>query len=302
MAPPALLLASCGQAGGGTGGGPATKTEYVVAPLQGNYGDLAIDISRGQPLADFLAKETGLKVKNYPPGDYARAVNGLTDGALDFAFVPAVLYLRAHDDGGAQVLFRTLRAGPDGKPTATFTSIVAVRADSGINSLADLKGKRVIGGDPSDAAGWVLPAAQLKRAGVDVRKDVTSTYAKDGADALVQVLGKKQDAAFASRGDLMSAAVMKADADAAKTLKIITTIEGAPLEVVAARKGLDAKAMDKFKAAFKDLGDAQKATVTAGGKAQPILAQWDVAGLTEAKDADFAALREAAKSIGVKLA
>jgi phosphonate transport system substrate-binding protein len=252
-------------------------------------------------MGDFLAKATGLAVKIYPPGDYTRSVTGLRDGSLDFAFVPALLYLRAHDDGGAQPLFRTQRPAADGKPSAAFTSIVAVRADSGLGSLADLRGKHIAAVDATDAAGWVLPAAEMKKAGIDANRGAVVEYRKDGPDALVQVLNKKSDAAFASRHELMDAAVLKADPSAAQTLKVLATIEGAPLEVVAVRKGLDAKVLDKFKAAFKDLGDAQKATFTKDGKTQPILAQWNVSGLTEAKDGDFAALREAAKAIGVKL-
>lgn len=295
------FLAACGAAGGTSSGAAATKSEYVVAPLQGAFGELAADLSRGKPLGDFLAKETGMAVKVYPPGDYTRSVTGLHDGSLDFAFVPALLYLRAHDDSGAEPLFRTLRPGVDGKAVPAFTSIIAVRADSGIGGVGDLKGKRVAAIDATDATGWVLPAAQVKKAGLDPARDVTVEYRKDGPDALVQVLNKKSDAAFAARNDLSDPAVAKVDPNAAQSLKLLTTIEGAPLEVVVARKGLDAKVLDKFKAAFKSLGDPEKATFAKDGKTQPILAQWGVSGLAETRDADYAALREAAKTIGVKL-
>src|SRR5207249_2948634 len=129
-----------------------TKNEYVVAPLQGAFGDLATDLNRGKPMGDFLAKDTGLAVKVYPPGDYTRSYTGLNDGTLDFAFVPALLYLRAHDDGGAEPLFRTMRIGPDGKAVPMVTSIIAVRADSGLNAITDLRGKRVAATDATDAA------------------------------------------------------------------------------------------------------------------------------------------------------
>jgi phosphonate transport system substrate-binding protein len=296
-----MFVAGCGAATGTGGGGVPTKSEYVVAPLQGAFGELAADLNRGKPLGDFLAQQTGLAVKVYPPGDYTRSVTGLHDGSLDFVFVPALLYLRAHDDSGAEPLFRTLRPGADGKPVPAFTSIIAVRTDSGINGVGDLKGKRVAATDATDAAGWVLPAAQLKKAGLDPARDVTVEYRKDGPDALVQVLNKKSDAAFAAKHDLADPAVTKVDANAAQTLKLLTTIEGAPLEVIVARKGLDARVLGKFKAAFQALGDPQKATFTANGKTQPILAQWGVSGLAETKDGDYAALRDAAKAIGVKL-
>src|SRR6266540_1166840 len=40
---PMPFLAACGASTGG-GSAPATKSEYVVAPLQGAFGDLATDL------------------------------------------------------------------------------------------------------------------------------------------------------------------------------------------------------------------------------------------------------------------
>jgi phosphonate transport system substrate-binding protein len=297
------VLGACGQtaAPGGGAGRSATKREYVVAPLLGDLNQLTTSISRAQPMADFLKKESGLGVRAFAPGDYAGTMIGLADGTIDYGFLPAVLYLRAADESGAQALFRTVRPGPGKAPTPTYSGIIAVRADSGLTGLADLKGKNIAVADPSDAAGWVLPAAHLKKNGVDPAKDARVQYRNSGADALVQLLGKKADAAFAARHDLEHADVLKADPEAATTLKVLATVDNAPLEVVAARKGLDSKVVDTFRAAFKSLGDPAKATYTKDGKTEPILGQWGVTGLVEAKGADFAALREAAKAIGVKL-
>jgi ABC-type phosphate/phosphonate transport system substrate-binding protein len=147
----------------------------------------------------------------------------------------------------------------------------------------------------------VAPGGYLKKNGVDPNKDARIQYRNSGADALVQLLTKKTDAAFAAKHDLEHPDVLKADAEAAKNAKVLATVDNVPLEVVAARKGIDAKVVDKFRAAFKSLGDTSKATYTKDGKSEPILAQWGITGLTEAKDADFAALREAAKAIGLKL-
>jgi len=297
-----VALAACGQAGSsGSAGGSATKSEYVVAPLLGTTAQLATMISRSEPMAGFLKTQTGLGVKAFAPSDYTGTIIGLRDGTIDFAFLPAILFLRAQDEAGARALYRTVRPGPGKAPVPAFSGIIAARADSGINGVTDLRGKKIGAGDPSDAAAWVLPGGHLKKAGVDPNKDATVQFRNSGADALVQVLGKRLDAAFAARHDLEHADVLKADADAAKTLKILATIENAPLEVVTVRGGVDAKVVDKFRAAFKNLGDAQTATFTRGGKTSSILGQWDVAGLVEAKDADFAALREAGKSIGFKL-
>lgn len=298
----AVLLAACGQTGAtGGSGGAATKNEYVVAPLLGTTSQLAMMISRAEPMAGFLKTETGLSVKAFAPSDYTGTLAGLRDGSIDFAFLPAVLFLRAQDDSGARAMYRTVRPGAGKVPVPAFTSIIAARADSGINALTDLRGQKIGAGDPADAASWVVPAGHVKKAGVDPNKDAKVQFRNSGADALVQVLNKSLDVAFAARHDLEHADVLKADPQAATTLKVLATVENAPLEVVAARGGVDAKVVDKFRTAFKNLGDPQKATFTRDGRTTSILGQWDVAGLVEARDADFAALREAAKAIGVKL-
>lgn len=301
VAPPALALVACGQAAGTGGGGAATKSEYVVAPLLGDLNALVTSINRGTVMSDFLKKETSLGVKTFAPGDYAGTQIGLRDGTIDFAFLPAALFLRAQDESGVQALFRTVRPAANKAPTPVFSSIIAVRADSGINSLKDLAGKLIGVGDPSDATTWVMPGGHLKKNGVDPNKDARVQFRNSGADALVQLLGKKVEAAFAAKHDLEHADVLKADAEAAKAVKVLATVDNVPLEVVAARKGLDGKVVDKFRAAFKSLGDTSKATYTKDGKSEAILSQWGITGLVEAKDADFAALREAAKSIGMKL-
>lgn len=300
VVPPALALVACGHAAGG-GSGPATKGEYVVAPLLAELNNLVTSINRGAVMADYLKKEAGVNVKTFAPGDYAGTQIGLRDGTIDFAFLPAALFLRAQDESGAQALFRTVRPGVNKAPAPGFTSIIAVRADSGIATLKDLAGKLIGAGDPSDAPTWVAPGGHLAKNGVDPNKAARVQFRNSGADALVQLLGKRVEAAFATRQDLEHADVLRADADAAKTLKVLATVDNVPLEVIAARKGLDAKVVDKFRAAFKSLGDTSKATYTKDGKTEPVLAQWGISGLVEAKDADFAALREAAKAIGMKL-
>lgn len=308
----AVGLAGCTQQSGAGGtvsttsgtakAAPDAKRGFVVAPPLALLGNLVDTIKKAEPMAAFLARETGLPVNAYAPGDYAGSIIGLRDGSLDFAFLPAVLFLRAQSDSGAQPLFRTLRPGVDNKPTPSFTSVIVARTDSGIDSLSAVKGKHIVAIDVSDAAGWVLPAAYVKKNGIDPAKDIQVEYRKDGPDALTQVLNKKADVAFVAKNDLQDPKVLKADADAAKDLKVLASIENAPLDVLAVRKGLDAKALENFRTAFRVLGDGQKATVkTKDGKEEPILAQWGITGLTEARDADFTALREAAKSVGIKI-
>ena len=89
----------------GGSGGPATKNEYVVAPLLAELNNLVTSINRGAVMAEFLKKEAEVNVKTFAPGDYAGTQIGPRDGTIDFAFLPPALFVKAQDDSGAQALF-----------------------------------------------------------------------------------------------------------------------------------------------------------------------------------------------------
>lgn len=298
----AALVAVCGPgpAARERAAGPSRQQDQVVVGvLTESFDRLAATQQKAAPMGELLAKEMGLKVKAFVPTDPGYTIVGLREGSLDAAFMRAVLYLRAKEDSGAQIAFRVLRP-VDGTPQSTLTSVIIVRADSGLKSVAELKGKKILATDPSDSAAWVFPAAHLKKAGIDPNRDVQVTIRANGEEALVWLLQQKGDAAFAAAHDLKAASVLRQDPDAAKTLSVIATIPGAPLEVVAFRKGISGQIADKLKNALRALANPQKGTFTdKDGKQQSILGQWGIASLQDAKDSDLAALLEAAKLAGI---
>lgn len=85
---------------------------------------------------------------------------------------------------GGQLVFR---------PFASTLGAVMVRAGSGINDVADLKGKRLaVAGGPLDKS-WLMLQALARRSGVDLRKDASVVY---GAPPLLsqKALQGEQDA------------------------------------------------------------------------------------------------------------
>jgi len=102
--------------------------------------------------------------------NYERQVEAMFDGSIHVAWNSPLAWLRAERMGKAM-----------GKPVHTIamrdtdcdlTSLIVVRADSGIGQLADLRGKAVAVGAVDSPQATLLPLYHLHRAGLVVGQDV----------------------------------------------------------------------------------------------------------------------------------
>ena len=187
-----LTLASCGMQGSsaqadgaGTGAqqseaatGSVTstgsqRTKLVLGIPPGEAG--ADWLKRNQPIADQIAKATGLPVEVKTASDYPAVAEAMRAGQVDLASFSPFVHLMAVEVAGAKAL-----AVGKGAP---YYSIIVTRADSGINSLADLKGHSFAFVDPGSTSGNFIPRLMLKEAGIDPDKDVSATFA-GGHDAV----------------------------------------------------------------------------------------------------------------------
>jgi len=76
-------------------------------------------------------------------------------------------YILANDKGCAEAELVSVRFG-----SPVYNGQIFVRADSGINSIADLAGKTFCRPDPLSTSGWIIPSITLKAAGVDPDTDL----------------------------------------------------------------------------------------------------------------------------------
>ena len=91
-------------------------------------------------------------------------------GGADLAFVDPLAFMMAHEQIGVKPLL--LEIYYSGKPT--YHSSIWVRKDSGIKTLADLKGKTIAFADQVDMSGHLLPRD------IFVRKGLLSSKRLDG--------------------------------------------------------------------------------------------------------------------------
>ncbi len=151
-------------------------------------GDKLID--NIQPLADILTEEMGVKVEAFTATNYVGVVEGLGSGSVDFGIIPPFACVLANNESGAEVLLTSINK--DGEPG--YYSEVLVRKDSGINSIEDLKGKKIAFVDPSSTSGYIFPGAYLKDHGIDLEKDIEYVYSGGHDKSLQLILNKDVDA------------------------------------------------------------------------------------------------------------
>ncbi len=125
-------------------------------------------------MTSYLAGELAMPVKVYLPTDYAAVVEALRGGHAHVAYFSARPYLLAHQLAGAEVLVAEER---DGK--RFYYSQWYARNDSGIETVADARGKAAAFTSPTSTSGYLFPYAKLIDDGlVPVKGDPTTFFSE----------------------------------------------------------------------------------------------------------------------------
>lgn len=113
-----------------------------------------------QCMVDQLPAAIGVKeVKLFPAADYDGVIQGLLGGTLDYAELGASGYAKVYltDPEAVDPVLTTVQT--DG--ATGYYSIMLARKDSGITSLADMKGKKLGFADPDSTSGYLVPSVAL---------------------------------------------------------------------------------------------------------------------------------------------
>ena len=109
----------------------------------------------------YVEDALGVPVHLFTPADYNGVIQGLLGGSLDFAWLGASGYAAtwlADPNAVEPVLVKTNLDG-----SFSYFSIGFARADSGIQSLMDLQGRRFGFGDPNSTSGYLVPSIEIPR-------------------------------------------------------------------------------------------------------------------------------------------
>lgn len=126
------------------------------------------------PFAEYLSREIGIPVKFYPVVDYAATVEGLAAKKLDMVWYGGFTFVQARRRTGNAIPLVSR------EEDLRFHSKFITRPDTGIKTLADLKGKTFSFGSVSSTSGHLMPRYFLLQNGINPERDFT-TFSFSGA-------------------------------------------------------------------------------------------------------------------------
>jgi phosphonate transport system substrate-binding protein len=141
----------------------------VAVGMIPDAGATQVSVQEKGPLKDYLTREMGGQVNLVIPTNYNATVEALGNGSLDFAYLGGLTYLKARKQYGVIPLVQRTS-------DLEFHSLFITGTDSGIKSLADLKGKSFAFGDINSTSGHLMPYMELKQAGINVDTDLKFRY------------------------------------------------------------------------------------------------------------------------------
>lgn len=207
---------------------------------------------------DLLEATFGVPTRLFPATDYAGVLQAFSAGQIEVASLGASGYAGAWLDTNGGVEPLVVPEENDG--SISYVSVLVVRADSGITSLEQMRGKSLAWADPNSTSGYLIPRFALRRAGIGVENGQyfsRTGFAGGHEQGVVAVLQKQYDGAVTwasgqgevsqgySRGNLR-AMVDKGMLNMAD-LRIIWTSDPIPNGPLTARNALPAAFKEDMK-------------------------------------------------------
>lgn len=148
-------------------------------------------IRKFTPLASYLEKALGMKVEFTPVSDYPAAVETLVNKKVDLVWFGGFTHVQANLRSGGKVVPLAQR-----EEDTKFQSVFIAKTDSGIKTLADMKGKQISFGSQSSTSGHLMPRSFLLQADITPEKDFRRVAYSGAHDATIaSVVSGKVDAA-----------------------------------------------------------------------------------------------------------
>ena len=250
-------------------------------------GDAQVIVKGGQEVAELLQKETGLHFKTSVATSYAAVIEAMGAGKVDIGWLATFSYVLAKDKYDVELLLVVQRFG-----SPFYRGQIMVRADSGINSLDSLQGKRFAFVDPASTSGHLYPKTLLLSKGLDPKTFFSKTIFAGSHNAVVLSIYKGEvDGGAAYDGS--RAAVAKSYPDVFEKIKVLAYTKEIPNDTVSVRKELPEGLKVKLRNGLKKISDSPK-----GSKVLKRL--YGISGLMDL-DGLFDPVREAGRLLDLNL-
>ncbi len=294
------LLPGCSRkeassSGGSASGSPSDGTPLKVGIIP--FEDVDKINTAFKPFASYTGTKAGrLGGQVFVTPAYAGVLQALQSDQIDVAYLNPLSYVLAVQQFAPTPEKLVPIAMPYFHKSLTYKGIIFVRADSGINSIKDLRGKSFAFADRTSTSGYLYPAGLMKEAGLNPDKDIKAVNISGNAGVMAVMNGQAAGGATYETGieQAFTDPVTKTiDESKVKQFKVIATTDPIPNGMIVARGNLDGATIAKLKQAMTLIN------TDADGKAALNTIPWDK--VVPADDHLFDSVRKKATILGLSL-
>jgi phosphonate transport system substrate-binding protein len=254
--------------------GSMTSTAHAVeAPLiMGVFPRLSASetTTRYAPLADYLGTRLGRKVNLVTSKDFQSFWQGIEEQRYDIVQYNQYHYIRSAK--AYRVIAHNKEFG-----RSTVAGVLYVRKDSGITSVAQLRGRTVLFGGGDDAMiGYIAPVYMMLQAGLK-KDEFKSQFAVNPINSVIGVYRKQADAAGSGNGAVEQPVLKSAiNTDELTVLAVSEELLHLPWAV---KRNMPPKLRESIQSALVDLENSET------GK--QVLKSAVLTGIGKAEDKDY---------------
>jgi phosphonate transport system substrate-binding protein len=208
-------------------------------------------VTESEAMVDTLSKALGTPVEPYVAPTYNGVIEALRSKSLEVARLGPFSYIM----GAAAAPIEAFAVAETRKTgQAFYRSLIVARKDSGIKTLADLRGRTFAFVDPASASGHLFAKAGLVKAGLHPDRNFRRVIFSGSHDSNATAVQNKDIDAAAIGDRLLDAAISKGLAKR-EDLVILWKSVPIPEAPMVWHKDLDAGLKKRVRAAFLDMRD-----------------------------------------------
>ncbi len=246
--------------------------------------------STGKVLKKHLESVTPYKFMISVPASYVAVVEAFGTDRADIASINTFGYIMANEKYGTQARITFIRFGEE-----DYKAQIIARADSKINKVEDLKGKKFAYVDPASTSGFLMPAKLFKQKDIKLGETV---FAKRHDNVVTMVYQGQVDAGATfysppSDGKIEDARrlVKTQFPDVEKKVKIVELTDAIPNDPIVFRKDLSEEMKTKITTAIMDFQKTEE------GK-KVFYDIYGITGMVTSTDARYDKVREILTALG----
>ena len=230
-------------------------------------------IKKFTPLANYLSSKMGVDIKVRVGSSYQEHIQYIGLDKIDIAYMGPASYIELTDQYGNKPILARLEV--NGLPY--FKGNIITRKDSEIQTLNDLKGKRIAFGDRNSTMSYIVPHYMLHQAGVFTDQSTKHQFLNSHSNVALAVLSGDFDA-----GAVKPAVTKKFEAQGLRILSITPEISE---HLFVTRANLPAQKIEQLRNTMLNMNKS-----TEGLNALRAIKK-SITGLVEASDRDYDNLR-----------